>query len=44
MSDPYRWFAQRQSDTAVAAVRDRTIDATLRAVTMPGKQLPREVG
>ncbi|MEV7190983.1 LysR family transcriptional regulator [Streptomyces sp. NPDC093510] len=31
------------SDTAVAAVRDGTIDATFRAVTMPGRQLPRGV-
>ncbi|MEU9883648.1 LysR family transcriptional regulator [Streptomyces phaeochromogenes] len=31
------------SDTAIAAVRDGTIDATFRAVTMPGRQLPRGV-
>ncbi|WP_103502512.1 MULTISPECIES: LysR family transcriptional regulator [Streptomyces] len=31
------------SDTAVAAVRDGTIDATFRALTMPGLQLPRVV-
>ena len=31
------------SDTALAAVRDGTIDATFRAVTMPGRQLPRGV-
>ncbi|MFD5204429.1 LysR family transcriptional regulator [Streptomyces sp. NPDC058375] len=31
------------SDAAVAAVRDGTIDATFRAVTMPGSRLPREV-
>ncbi|MFD5027542.1 LysR family transcriptional regulator [Streptomyces sp. NPDC058373] len=31
------------SDTAVAAVRDGTIDATFRAVTMPGRQLPKGV-
>lgn len=30
-------------DTAVAAVRDGTIDATFRAVTMPGRRLPRGV-
>ncbi|GDY60061.1 LysR family transcriptional regulator [Streptomyces violaceusniger] len=28
------------SDTAITAVRDGTIDATFRAVTMPGRQLP----
>ncbi|KRV51196.1 LysR family transcriptional regulator [Wenjunlia vitaminophila] len=28
------------SDTAIAAVRSGTIDATFRAVTMPGRQLP----
>ncbi|MCQ8186802.1 LysR family transcriptional regulator [Streptomyces rugosispiralis] len=31
------------SDTAVAAVRDGTIDATFRAVTKPGRALPRGV-
>ncbi|WP_413796970.1 LysR family transcriptional regulator [Streptomyces iranensis] len=31
------------SDTAIAAVRDGTIDATFRAVTMPGRSLPRDV-
>ncbi|MEV7869677.1 LysR family transcriptional regulator [Streptomyces sp. NPDC088124] len=31
------------SDTAIVAVRDGTIDATFRAVTMPGRQLPRGV-
>ncbi|MGW4080076.1 LysR family transcriptional regulator [Streptomyces asiaticus] len=31
------------SDTAIAAVRDGTIDATFRAVTMPGRPLPRGV-
>ncbi|MFF4414347.1 LysR family transcriptional regulator [Streptosporangium sp. NPDC001559] len=31
------------SDTAIAAVRDGTIDATFRAVTMPGRELPRGV-
>ncbi|MFE4368416.1 LysR family transcriptional regulator [Streptomyces sp. NPDC056835] len=31
------------SDTAIAALRDGTIDATFRAVTMPGRQLPRGV-
>lgn len=31
------------ADTAVAAVRDGTIDATFRAVIMPGRQLPRGV-
>ncbi|MCW5253566.1 MULTISPECIES: LysR family transcriptional regulator [unclassified Streptomyces] len=31
------------SGTAVAAVRDGTIDATFRAVTAPGRRLPREV-
>ncbi|MGW7351033.1 LysR family transcriptional regulator [Streptomyces sp. NPDC054784] len=31
------------SDTAVDAVRSGTIDATFRAVTMPGRQLPPEI-
>ncbi|MGW7695163.1 LysR family transcriptional regulator [Streptomyces asiaticus] len=31
------------SDTAIAAVRDGTIDATFRAVTVPGRPLPRGV-
>ncbi|MGW6267723.1 LysR family transcriptional regulator [Streptomyces sp. NPDC055060] len=31
------------SDAAVAAVRDGTIDATFRAVTLPGRELPRGV-
>lgn len=31
------------SDTAIAAVRSGTIDATFRAVTMPGRRLPDEL-
>ncbi|MBA0050922.1 LysR family transcriptional regulator [Streptomyces sp. AJS327] len=31
------------ADTALAAVRDGTVDATFRTVTMPGQQLPRGV-